>query len=85
MKLNLIFTPMRKIYEIANEIANDWRGKVYFGARPYLSAMSCLTDITDNYGCDSADSIIRYFLANASSWRGETARRVKKELNDMIK
>ena len=76
---------MRKIYEIANEIANDWRDKVYFGARPYLSAMSCLTDITDDYGCDSADSIIRYFLANASSWRGETARRVKKELNDMIK
>ena len=75
----------RPIYQIANEIANDWRGKVFFGAKPYLSAMSCLDKITDKYGFDSADSIIRYFLGNATTWRGETARRVKKELNDMIK
>jgi hypothetical protein len=75
----------RPIYQIANEIANDWRDKVYFGAKPYLRAMSTLSNITDRYGCDSADSIIRYFLSNATTWRGETARRVKKELNDMVK
>jgi len=34
---------------------------------------------------DSGDSIVRYFLSNASTWRGETARRVKKELNAMLK
>jgi hypothetical protein len=27
---------------------------------------------------------VRYFLANASSWRGETARRIKAELNAML-
>ena len=75
----------RPLYQIANEIANDWKDKVYFGARPYLSAMSCLSSIHDKYGFDSGDSIVRYFLGNASTWRGETARRIKKELNDMLK
>lgn len=75
----------RPLNEIAREIANDWSAKMYFGARPYVNAMYSLNSIDDNYGMDSADSIVRYFLANAGTWRGETARRVKKELNAMIK
>jgi hypothetical protein len=47
--------------------------------------MYSLDKITDNYGCDSAKSIIAYFLCNASSWRGDVAKRVKAELNKMIK
>ena len=74
----------RDLSVIAAEIRKDWK-TVYFGAVPYLQAMETLTKITDNYGCDSAKSIVAYFLANATTWRGEVARNVKKELNKMIK
>lgn len=40
--------------------------------------------LSDHYGSDSAESLIRYFLANAGTWRGETARRVKKELRAIL-
>ena len=83
-------TPARPLYEIAREIRSNWKRSVsgtelYFGAVPYLSAMSSLDKITDAYGCDSGKSIVAYFLANASTWRGETAKRVKLELNKMLK
>jgi hypothetical protein len=74
----------RPIHVIAKEIRADWK-KVYFGAMPYLQAMDGLNSITDNYGYDTAKSIILYFLANAGTWRGETAKRIKAELNKMIK
>jgi hypothetical protein len=74
----------RPLYEVAEEIRKDWKN-IYFGAKPYLDAMSCLESINDNYGWDSGKSIVLYFLANASSWRGEVARRIKKELNTMVK
>jgi hypothetical protein len=73
----------RPLYDIAEEIRTDWRNP-YFGAVPYLHAMSCLTKISDIYICDSADSIVRYFLSNASAWRGETAKRIKAELKAML-
>lgn len=73
----------RPIFEVAAEIREDWK-KPYFGAVPYLRAMDSLRSINDTYGYDDADSIVRYFLANASTWRGETARRVKKELKEML-
>ena len=74
----------RPLYEVAEEIRKDWKN-IYFGAKPYLDAMSCLESINDNYGWDSGKSIVLYFLANASSWRGEVARRIKKELNAIVK
>ena len=74
----------RPLYEIANEIRKDWKN-VYFGAKPYLDAMKCVNKITDMYIYDTARTIIAYFLSNASTWRGEVAKRVKKELNDMLK
>jgi len=74
----------RPICQIAREIRSDWK-KVYFGAVPYLSAMSSLTDINDSYGEDSAKSIVLYFLSNASTWRGAVAKRVKAELKSMVK
>ena len=76
---------VRPLYEIAKEIRNDWGSKIYFGAKPYLGAMLTLDKITDRYMCDDAKTIVCYFLANACSWRGDVARRVKKELNAMIK
>jgi hypothetical protein len=47
--------------------------------------MSQLDSIKDNYGQDSGTSIVAYFLSNASSWKGETAKRIKLELNKMLK
>ena len=74
----------RAIYTIAAEISRDW-AKPYFGAVPYLDAMRNLGEITDRYYYDSGDSIVRYFLSNANSWKGDTARRVKAELKEMLK
>jgi len=74
---------MRSLCEIACEIRADWK-KVYFAAVPYLDAMMCLDKITDNYGFDSGDSIVRYFLCNASTWKGEKAKAIKKELKGML-
>ena len=72
----------RPISEIASEISKDWKN-VYFGAVPYLQAMYSLNGINDSYGMDSAKSIVLYFLSNASTWRGETAKRVKAELKKL--
>ena len=72
----------RPLYEIASEIRKDWK-PVYFGAVPYLDAMSTLDSINDNYMFDSAKSVVIYFLSNATTWRGDTARRVKVELKKM--
>ena len=74
----------RSLSVIAAEVRKDWK-KPYFGAVPYLQAMMCLDKITDNYGFDTGKSIVLYFLANAGTWRGEVARRVKKELNAKAK
>jgi len=74
----------RSLSTIAAEIRRDWRNP-YFGAVPYLAAMAQLDSIGDNYGADSAQSVVLYFLSNASSWRGETARRVKAELSAMAR
>jgi hypothetical protein len=74
---------MRPLYQIATEIAKDWK-KPCFGAIPYLDAMGELESIHDSYYLDSARSIVAYFLSNASGWRGEKAREIKKELNQML-
>ena len=74
----------RDISAIAIEIAANWKN-VYFGAEPYLNAMFSLESITDMYGMDTADSVIRCFLSNATYWRGDTARRIKAELKMMLK
>lgn len=74
----------RSLSEIARDIRNNWR-PVNYAAKPYLDAMSGLDKITDNYGMDSGKSIVAYFLSNASTWRGECAKSIKKELNAMLK
>ena len=74
----------REIHAIAKEIRSDWK-KVNYGAEPYLEAMQDIRSVDDMYGMDSAKMVIAYFLGNASTWRGEVAKRVKKELNEMIK
>lgn len=79
----------RPLSVIATKIRQNWNKKnsgteLYFGAKPYLDAMTSLDSIDDNYILDSGRSMVAYFLANATTWRGETARRIKKELNQML-
>lgn len=74
----------RPLYDIAADIRKDWRNP-YFGAVPYLEAMGDLDSISDDYGSDSGESIVRYFLTNASRWSGPTAKTIKSELNAMLK
>ncbi len=74
----------RSLATIAREIRKDWT-KPYFGAVPYLEALGKLDNVKDDYGWDSGASIVIYFLANATTWRGETARRIKAELKALLK
>jgi len=74
----------RDLFIIAHEIMYDWQ-KPFYGAVPYIKALYQLKSIDDYYGMDSADMIVRYFLSNATTWRGETARRIKAELKQMLK
>jgi hypothetical protein len=69
---------------IAAEVRKNWP-KVYFGAVPYLDAMATLDNVKQNYGMDSGESIVAYFLANASTFRGPVAKEIKKELKARIK
>lgn len=78
-------TAPRPLYAIAREIRKVWRDKagapkVNYAAEPYLAAMADLDKITDTYICDTAKSIVVYFLGNATTWRGDDARRIKAEL-----
>lgn len=79
----------RPISAIADEICETWLDRhgypnIHWSALPYLKVMHDLNDISDNYGYDSARSVIRYFLSNASQYRGEDARRIKTELRKML-
>lgn len=74
----------RPVSEVAREIRKVWT-KPYFGAVPYLQAMSGMSSPKDAYGADDGKSIILYFLANASTFRGPNAKRLKAELKEMLK
>ena len=75
---------MRTIKEIAQEIQSDWKN-VNYGARPYLEVMHRLNSIDDKFMMDDASTIVLYFLSNAKGYRGETAKRIKNELKNLIK
>lgn len=73
----------RTLATIARDIRTHWK-KPYFGAVPYLEAMETLVNLNDSYGFENARSIALYFLANAGTWRGEDARRIKAEIKSML-
>lgn len=72
----------RPLHVIAKDIRKHWPN-MYFGAEPYWGAMRSLDTMQDMYIQDTAKSIVLYFLANASTWRGEDAKRIKAELKKM--
>ena len=74
----------RPLYEIARDIQRNWKN-VNYAAKPYLEALHTLDNIKDNFYYDTGYSIVSYFLANASSWRGDDARRIKAELKEILR
>lgn len=78
----------RPLHTIAADILKTWRNKdgastINYAAKPYLDAMQELDGIDGMYYADTAKSVVLYFLANANTWRGNDARRIKKELRTM--
>ncbi len=79
-----VMTTARPLWQVARDVRAHWP-KVSPYAEPYLDAMRALDSLNDWYGLDSAVSIVLYFLSNARTWHGEDAKRVKAELNAMLK
>lgn len=73
----------RPISAVAQEILRDWQ-KPHPFAKPYLDAMLTLRLPTDRYLAEDGHSIVVYFLANASTYRGDRARLLKAELRAII-
>lgn len=74
---------MQTISTIAREISRDWKN-VNYAAKPYLNAMRSLDSANESFGYDSAKSIVSYFLANASGYRGDTAKAHKAALKAIV-
>ena len=72
----------RLVKTIAAEIREDWTN-INPAANAYLEAMEVSNYIDSMYLFETVQGIVLYFLSNAGSWRGETARRIKKELKEM--
>lgn len=68
----------RSVPEVAREIRRQWKN-IYFGAVPYLEAM-----MYASYGLDGEKSVVLYFLANAQTFRGPDAKRLKAELKKIV-
>ncbi len=77
-------TAVRPLNVIAAEISRLWE-RPYFGAVPFINAMRGLSAITDTYGYEDGESVVLYFLSNATTWRGDDARRIKAELKAALK
>lgn len=74
---------VRPLHIIAAEIRQTWPN-VYFGAVPYLDALSTIDAITDAFYAEDGKTQVAYFLANAGTWRGPDAKRIKNELRAMV-
>jgi hypothetical protein len=74
---------MQSISTIAREISREWKN-VNYAAKPYLEAMRSLDSVNDSYYQDSAKSVVSYFLANASGYRGDTAKAHKAALKAIV-
>jgi aminoglycoside phosphotransferase (APT) family kinase protein len=76
------------ISAIAQLIRKDYQSKgkpVHPHAKPYVDAMACMHSIDDNFGLDDGRGIVAYALGNLTTWKGQTAREVKSELNRRLK
>lgn len=52
--------------------------------RPYIDAMLTMKSFRDFYGIDIGSDVGLRFLSNAQAWRGDTARRLKAEIKQLL-
>jgi len=73
-----------EIFKIAKMVVEDWKN-IPKSAMAYLDPMHIVTTIKDPYYQDNGEYLVRYFLSNATTWRGPVARAVKAKLNQLLK
>jgi len=78
----LTTTTLRPLHEIARDALScvSLKGNTRTYSEAYLRPMLSLTSIQENYGYDSAESVVLYALSNLQHWRGDDAKRIKAEL-----
>jgi hypothetical protein len=81
---------MRPLNQLAAEILVDWKESPSSAAyrvfaKPYVEAMLSMQKCSDMYGMEYGDMIVARALNALHQWRGETARKVKAELNAHLK
>jgi hypothetical protein len=82
--MNSLKKEFRPISGIAEEIRQDWKTIKWETA--YLVPLFHVNKLTDTYIFPNAGkSLILSFLCNCSGWKGDTAKRIKNELKEMIK
>lgn len=74
----------RDLSDIAANIEAAWPNVNNY-ARPYLDAMYSLKSLNDKFYQDSAEDVVRRFLCNATSFKGEAAKTLKTELKMLLK
>jgi len=75
---------MRTLKEISKEIRGDWRKINNTSAREALKCMDRMGQISEPFLAErNGHSVVGTFLTHSVGWRGETARRIKKELRTM--
>jgi hypothetical protein len=79
-----VYVHHRSLATIAQEINELW-SKQHYGAIMPIIAMENMVTTRDHYRSISGKDAIQLFLANASSWRGDDAKRIKAELKHMLK
>ena len=89
---------MRKIYEIALDIREEWQrtcegpGMVMidekaidYESQSFLKKMYQLRDKNSTFGYEKASVIVENFLAFSDAFQGERAIQLKNELREIIK
>lgn len=94
--LSIMDANKRTFSTIAAEVVGLWR-KTYGPAEnlplslkcalPYLRAMLKCNTTNKNmpYCAETVESVVLYFLANITYWKGDDAKRIKAELKAMLK
>ncbi|MFA5880272.1 MAG: hypothetical protein WC860_08930 [Candidatus Margulisiibacteriota bacterium] len=72
------------VTDIAFKIMSEWDGWETSYAAGYLDAMTRIHSPKSKYIAETGDTIIRYFLCNASQFQGLKARAIKKHLKNLL-
>lgn len=74
----------RPLHKIGADIKQDWGARMNGAAVPYVEGLCDLHGPNDRWGVETGADAIQGFLNNAQTWRGETARRIKSELKEIL-